>query len=73
MNYKLLEMATENRGPELAVCIIILLFFSILTVGLRCYTRKILLNIFFAEDWLAVITLVRLPPRHDVFSDGLLT
>jgi hypothetical protein len=51
-------MAAENRGPELAAVVIFLLVFSILTVGLRCYTRKFLLNVFFKEDWLAVVTLV---------------
>lgn len=51
-------MAAENRGPELAAVVILLLVFAILTVGLRCFTRKVLLNVFFVEDWLAVVTLV---------------
>jgi hypothetical protein len=54
-------MAAENRGPELAACVIILLVFATITVCLRCYTRRVLLKVFFAEDWLAVVTLVCLP------------
>ncbi len=59
-------MAAENRGPELAACVIILLVFATLTVCLRCYTRRVLLKVFFAEDWLAVVTLVRLPDSLEI-------
>lgn len=60
-------MAAENRGPELAGVVILLLVFAILTVGLRCFTRKALLNVFFMEDWLAVVTLVSYDaPRLEV-------
>lgn len=51
-------MAAENRGPELAAVVIALLVLAITTVGLRCYVRRVLLKVFFAEDWLAVVTLV---------------
>jgi len=51
-------MAAENRGPELAAVIIFLMVFSLVTVGLRCYTMGVVLKRFFAEDWLSVVTLV---------------
>ncbi|CZR56511.1 uncharacterized protein PAC_06400 [Phialocephala subalpina] len=51
-------MAAENRGPELAAVVISLLVFCLVTVGLRCYTMGYMLKRFYAEDWLAVATLV---------------
>ncbi|KAH7417607.1 cation-transporting ATPase 4 [Cadophora sp. MPI-SDFR-AT-0126] len=50
-------MAVENRGLELAAVIIFLMVFSLVTVGLRCYTMGFVLKRFFAEDWLSVVTL----------------
>jgi hypothetical protein len=52
-------MAAENRGPELAAVVIFLVVLSIITVCLRCFTRRVLLKVFFVEDWLALVTLVR--------------
>ncbi|KAF4631002.1 hypothetical protein G7Y89_g7135 [Cudoniella acicularis] len=50
-------MALENRGSELAAVVIVLLVFTLVAVGLRCYTMGVLLKRFFAEDWLSVVTL----------------
>jgi cytochrome bd-type quinol oxidase subunit 1 len=51
-------MVAENRGAELAGVIIFHLVFVVITIGLRCYSMGYILKRFFAEDWLAVVTLV---------------
>ncbi|KAI1268655.1 hypothetical protein F5Y18DRAFT_238083 [Xylariaceae sp. FL1019] len=50
-------MAPEDRGPELATVVSVLLGVSAVTVALRCYVRICLLKIFRIEDWLALLAL----------------
>jgi hypothetical protein len=49
----------QDRGPELAALISVLLAFEIITVCIRCYVRVFLIKSFGYDDWLMVATLVR--------------
>ncbi|KAH6643249.1 hypothetical protein BKA67DRAFT_131639 [Truncatella angustata] len=51
-------MAAEDRGPQLEAVVIVLLALCWVSVSLRCYTMGFLLRRFYAEDWLAIITLI---------------
>lgn len=52
-------MAGEvDRGPELAAVAITMMAVSVVSVGLRCYTMAGILKRFYAEDYLAILTLV---------------
>ena len=49
----------DDRGPEIRAIVIFLCVLCVITVALRCYTRKFIVKRFAVEDWLAVVALVR--------------
>ncbi|KAK8081764.1 hypothetical protein PG996_000545 [Apiospora saccharicola] len=63
-------MAPEDRSPELYASTIFGLTIATVTVALRCYVRLCMLKIFSWEDYLAVVSLVRLP-THLLIQDAL--
>lgn len=51
----------DSRGPEFEGVLIAFLIVCTISVAARIYTRIRLVRIFAAEDWLAVVTYVRIP------------
>lgn len=51
-------MAAEDRGPEIAAVAILFLTLTLISVGLRCYVRTVLIKSFGLDDWFAVASLV---------------
>jgi hypothetical protein len=49
-----------NRGPEVAIVVWTFLSLTWVVVSLRCYVRAAMKKSFGADDWFAVISLVRL-------------
>jgi hypothetical protein len=49
-----------NRGPEVAIVVWTFLTLTWVVVSLRCYVRAEMKKSFGADDWFAVISLVRL-------------
>lgn len=57
-----LAMAIENRGPQVEAVAIIFLTLSWITVSLRCYVKIFMTRLLRIDDWLAMLSLVRLLP-----------
>lgn len=52
----------QNRGPQVTTISITFLVLSWVTTVLRCYVRIFIVKHFGADDYLAVLTLVKLSP-----------
>ena len=57
------EYLEENRDGDAAIPILFLGVLVTLTLVLRCYGRLIIQKKFGVDDWLAVLTLVSIPPH----------
>ncbi len=55
-------MADDDRGPALEAVLIVLLVLCVVSTSLRFYSMAVILKRFYAEDWLAMVTLVWIPP-----------
>jgi hypothetical protein len=53
-------MAIPDRGPQVEACAITFLILSWIAVCLRCYVKHYMIKMFRIDDWLAVLSLVRL-------------
>jgi hypothetical protein len=55
----------DDRSPQIFDVALALLIVSTVTVGMRCYVRIRILKSFRIEDWMALVTMVRiLTPQH---------
>ncbi len=51
----------DDRGPELRAVLIVCVVLAVISTSLRFYSMGVVLKRFYAEDWLAAITLVWFP------------
>jgi len=51
---------SDDRGPALEAVLIVLLVLCVVSTSLRFYSMGVILKRFYVEDWLAMVTLVRM-------------